>query len=98
MNQEFDITGIDKAELLATLYNASRQQGMGFMHQRGAAGMTADEARAELANGDYFDYLHGRVMKISLKGDKLCTRLYDRDNGQGAGERAISHLLKSVSA
>jgi hypothetical protein len=38
------IRGIDKAEVLAALYNASRQQGMGFMHARGASSMTVEEA------------------------------------------------------
>jgi hypothetical protein len=33
------------------------------------------------------------VMKISLDRDEVETRLYDRDNGQGAAERAIAHLV-----
>jgi hypothetical protein len=87
-----DITGIDKAKILAALYNGSRQQGMGFMNQRGASGMTEEEAREELKLKDHFDYLHGRVMKISLKGDELRTDLYNRDNGDGAAERIIEGL------
>ncbi len=89
-----NIAGLDKAEVLAALYNGSRQQGMGFMHSRGAAGMTVEQARAEIANNErlYFDYLHGRVMKISLRGDELETALYNRDNGQGAAEAIISAL------
>lgn len=92
-----NIKGIDKAAVLAALYNASRQQGMGFMNQRGQQQMTIEDARKELERESYFDYLHGRVMKISLSGDDLDTRLYDRDNGQGAGERAISHLLQKAA-
>jgi hypothetical protein len=41
----------------------------------------------------YFDYLQGRVMKVSLEGDELDARLYDRDNGEGAAAEAISALL-----
>jgi hypothetical protein len=46
----------------------------------------------------YFDYLHGRVMKIGLNTDDLEERLYDRDNGQGAAERALASLLLRVPA
>jgi hypothetical protein len=87
-----NIAGLDKAEVLAALYNASKQQGLGFLHGRGATGMTVEDARAELAQGTNFDYLHGRVMKIALDGDDLETRLYNRDNGDGAAERIIEEL------
>lgn len=89
-----DIAGMDKAEVLAALYNGSRQLGMGFLHQRGASGMTVDEAREILdaTPHKYFDYLHGRVMKVDLSGDELRTALYNRDNGQGAAERIIEGL------
>ncbi len=94
-----DISGIDKAELLAALYNGSRQQGMGFMHARGAYPMTVEQARAEIANNQwlYFDYLHGRVMKIDLSGDELNTSLYNRDNGQGAAEKIIAAVRSERS-
>lgn len=96
MHESIDISKLDKAEVLAALYNNSRQQGMGFIHSRGAEGMTVAEAQKELEDakdgGYYFDYLHGRVMKISLKGDHLDTWGYDRDNGQGAAARAIADL------
>lgn len=90
-----NIKGIDKAEVLAALYNASRPQGLGFMHAT-KMDMTIEDARKELdAAGErpYFDYLRGRVMKISLAGDELEERLYDRDNGQGAAYRALAHLV-----
>ena len=98
MENKINIEGLDKAEVLAALYNASRQQGMGFMHARGALPMTKEEAAQEIAlaqqpNGSaYFDYLHGRVMKVRLAGDQLDPWLYDRDNGAGAASRAINAL------
>ena len=93
-----DIAGLDKAEVLAALYNGSRQQGMGFLQTRGAEGMTVEQARDEIANNErmYFDYLHGRVMKISLRGDELDTGLYNRDNGQGAAEAVIEALRSNA--
>jgi len=90
-----NIQGINKAEILSALFNASRQQGMGFLDKRGSQLMTVEDAQTIIDDGHlYFDYLYGRVMKISLKGGELETRLYDRDNGLGAAEAAISHLLK----
>ena len=94
-----NISGLDKAEVLAALYNGSRQQGMGFMHARGAEGITVEQAREEIANNPsmYFDYLHRRVMKIGLGRDELQTALYNRDNGPGAAERIIAELFAEKS-
>ena len=89
-----NIAGLDKAEVLAALYNGSRQQGMGFLDTLDEQWMTVKQAREELENNErgYFDYLHGRVMKISLRGDEIDTRLYNRDNGEGAAEAIINEL------
>lgn len=98
---DIDISKLDKAEVLAALYNSSKQQGMGFMHARGREPMTVEEARVELEAagqfGSYFDYLHGRVMKVSLREDVLRTGLYDRDNGDGAAARALEPLFQTQS-
>ena len=88
-----DISGLDKAEVLAALYNYSQRQGMGFMHKRGAEPMTVEQAREELEHGTYFDYLHGRVMKVDLSGDVLWAGLYDRDNGYEAAWHALAGLV-----
>lgn len=87
-----NIAGKNKASILAALYNASKLQGMGFLQQK-AGQMSESEAAELLKENTYFDYLHGKVMKIDLSGDELDPRLYDRDNGNGAAERAIKHLL-----
>lgn len=94
------LEGLNKAAVLAALYNASRQQGMGFFQSRGATEMTEEQAQQELdANPRlYFDYLHGRVMKIDLRTDDLEERLYDRDNGQGAAARVIEQLRQQKAA
>lgn len=91
------ISGLDKAAVLAALYNASRPQGMGFLAYK-AEPMTVDAARELLNDGyHYFDYLYGRVMKVDLAGDELETRLYNRDNGQNAAENALAELAASGS-
>ena len=89
---EINISGINKAAILAALYNNSRPQGLGFLHFKPDE-MTIEQAERLLEQQTYFDYLLGRVMKVDLSGDILRTWLYDRDNGQGAAEAAIQHLL-----
>ncbi|TXH12180.1 MAG: hypothetical protein E6R03_13375 [Hyphomicrobiaceae bacterium] len=56
--------------------------------------MTAAEAQSMIDEGaTRFDYLKGRVMKISVEdlvnGDPDAFWGYDRDNGPGAGRRAL---------
>lgn len=93
-----NISGLDKAEVLAALFNASRQIGMGLFDNRGDSAMSIETARLIVAEQTDFDYLYGRVMKLSLDGEYLDTGLYNRDNGDGAAERALASLLTAKSA
>lgn len=97
-DQPIDISKLDKAEVLAALYNNSKQQGMGFLHARGRTEMTKEEAGDLLKEGSYFDYLHGRVLKVELGGDSLDPWGYDRDNGDGAAAAALKHLQVATAA
>jgi len=99
------IKDIDKAKLLAALYNRARPQGLGFLHFS-PQDMTVEEARKQLEEGYdhrkqfgefgskpmFFDYLNGRVMKVNLNGDKMDTWGYNRDNGEGVAEKIITSL------
>lgn len=92
-----DIRGLDKAAVLAALYNNSRPQGMGFLHYNPVP-MTRDEAGTYIDGGQtYYDYLKGRVMKVDLSGDQLYPGLYDRDLGEGAAQRAIDTLREGMA-
>ena len=91
MGNQVSIKGLSKAKVLAALYNASRPQGMGFMHYDPAP-MGEEEAEELLSERTYFDYLKGRVMKISLSGDSVDPSGYDRDNGRGAVQQVVSAL------
>lgn len=106
MSESIDISGIDKAELLAALYNRARPQGMGFLHFT-PEDMTIEQASKELDRGDdstrmfgprsghrplAFDYLRGRAMKIDISGDTLNPWGYDRDNGTGMAARIVAGL------
>ena len=88
------IQGLSKAKVLMALFNASKQQGMGFLNSRGAKPIDEECARAVIDDQRelYFDYLHGRVLKVDLTDDQFDPWLYDRDNGEGAAERAIRPL------
>jgi len=88
-----DTSKYDKADVLRVLYDASKPQGMGFLHFEPTP-MTRDEADSLLKGGsNYFDYLKGRVMKVQIDDSgKLDPWGYDRDNGEGAAARAIATL------
>jgi hypothetical protein len=90
-----NIANYDKAEVLAALYNNATVKGMGIF-QAESGEMTKEEAAKilEESHDKYFDYLKGRVMKISLANDGLETWLYNRDNGSGSAERVIGALAK----
>lgn len=89
------IRGLNKADVLAALYNASHPLGMGFM-QYDATPMTREEAQTLLDNQTYFDYLKGRVMKTDLSDDHVFDSWgYDRDIGNGAAEKVIAELRAS---
>ena len=98
--EEIDISKLDKAAVLAALYNKSQPHGMGFLHYT-PQDMTRDEAAAIIASDvqkgrrSYFDYIKGRVMKINLSCDMLRTGLYDRDNGIGAAAAALAPLFEA---
>lgn len=87
-----DIKGLNKAEVLAALYNNSKPLGLGFFHFD-AKDMTVAEAEEILKQTTDFDYLKGRVMKVNLSSDGGFEEwLYDRDNGNGAAQRAVDAL------
>lgn len=95
--ENVSIEGLNKADVLAALYNASRPQGMGFM-KYDPAPMTRSEAQKILDSGQvYFDYLRGRVMKLDLSGNDIDAWGFDRDNGHGVVARVINELREKQS-
>jgi len=95
MSNVINIKGLNKAEVLAALFNNAKSQGMGIYYSSSDP-MPKEDAQEILDSGQtYFDYLKGRVLKVELKGDELQTGLYDRDNGQGEASRALRLLLNT---
>jgi hypothetical protein len=97
-----DIKGIDRAELLAALYNGTRPVGLGRLSAGALEPMTAKQARQELEDAERsidgthitFDYVRGRPIKVDFAGDTLLRPdLYDRDaGGPGTCERIVAEL------
>lgn len=88
---QISIQGLDKAEVFKALYDNASPQGLGFLHFI-PGNLNIEEAREAVKEQTRFDYYRGRVMKVDISGDELETWLYDRDNGEGAAERALSSL------
>lgn len=90
---QFD--GLTREQVLCALYNASKPQGLGFLHYDPKP-LTIPEAKTVLAKTDYVDYLKGRVIKVNLpeNAKEFDCRLYDRDCGTGAAKAAIERYKK----
>lgn len=83
------LNNVTREAALAALFNRAKPQGLGMLQYDKAHVMTENEARLVLMNGDYVDYLEGRVIKVDFKNpEEIDTTLYDRDNGNDAGEAA----------
>ncbi len=93
---QIDIKGLDKAEVLLALYNNSKPLGLGWLQEISKdKPYTLEDARKDLESSSpyfYFDYLHGRVMKVDLSKDNFDGWLYDRDNGEGKAQKVIDEL------
>lgn len=98
-----DISGLDKAELLAALFNNSKPLGMGILQaHRGPWVMGKESALAAIEVGCdnfgthkplSFDYLYGRPLKCNLSEDTFSPWGYDRDNGgPGTAARIVAQL------
>lgn len=78
---------------MKALYEQSHLQGLGFLQAVSDEKVTVEHCRELLNHSTYFDYLYGKIMKVDLKSDDgFEERLYDRDNGVGAAQRAIDFL------
>jgi hypothetical protein len=86
-----DISKMERAWVLMRLFNAARPLGLGKFadaHRGPLREMTLDEARTIIKDREampctaweryYFDYVHGRPLKLQLEGpeldDALCSR------------------------
>jgi len=91
------ITEKDQPKVLAALYNASAPIGIGFL-QYDKNPMTEEQAQELLSQYTRYDYLFGRLMKVSFENEDVYLGLYNRDNGDSWAEMAIAAMLESGDA
>ena len=94
-----NIAGLNKAELLAYVWNYAGSFAGMRGNPAGFAEVFGDKASAEeaLKNGrNYVDYFNGRPIKVDFSKDTVNPFLFDRDAGQGTFARAVENfrLLK----
>ena len=93
-----NIAGLNKAAVLAALYNgAAEPKGWGRMYWE-LTPMTGAEAASWLgSNGSGLaQSIKGRGLNVDLSGDVLDISGYDAENGPGAAARALSSLLATT--
>jgi hypothetical protein len=84
---------IDKAALLAALYNHAKPAGFAGALHHDPAPMTREQALALLERGRFIDYVSGRPLKVDLFDPEEDGRLYDRDQGEGSFARIVAAVV-----
>ena len=83
----------NKAVVLKALWENSKAQGMSFLALPELGQITVEQCSARLAESAYVDYFAGKVIKIDFSGGDFNPWGYDRDNGQGAAQKAVDSVL-----
>ena len=88
------ILGLDKAQVLKALWENSKAQGMSFLALPQSNSITVYECAAALSRNLSINYFAGKVIKTDFSGDSFDAWDYDRDNGEGAAQRAVDSIRK----
>ncbi|MEU2969069.1 hypothetical protein ABZ687_29330 [Streptomyces ardesiacus] len=95
---DIDISGLNKAKVLAALWNnAAPPPAHVTPEPRNFAMTAAEAAEILLRQGAGFDNLEDRILKADISGDTFDPWGYDRDNGDGLAARVIDRLRKTGS-
>lgn len=99
MQRNINIKDLDKAEVLACLFNHAKFRGMQLLDEEYQVKadkiiMTVTQAKEIIAmnNNLHFDYVWAKAIKTNLSGDEIDPGIYDREHGQGAAEAAIQTI------
>lgn len=83
------IQGLDKAKLLAALWNAASPSGVSYTPSM----MKREEAVLVLNKyGNIFTVLDGRKLWINLSGPQMSTEWYDKHNGHELSSWIVDYL------
>lgn len=91
-----NIKGLDKTKVLMALWKHSHTR-LSFLAERPLLSVKAESMINDLKKRNQklcFDYVNGRVIKCDITGDEFDPRLYDRDCGEGAAQRAIDSIRR----
>lgn len=95
-----DIKGLNKADVLMALYEASHYQGMSFLGmQKVFVHSDAVKLIDRCIENDTrlrFDYVNGRIIKCDITDDMFDPTFFDRDCGEGAAADAIKKLKNKI--
>ena len=95
-----NIRGINKAELIAGLFNRSIAPRGVFFDKRHERPMTAADVasyrivRISLETNNPIDHLRGRPIKMNVAGDQTDPTHYDALNGFGAAAWVVTDILE----
>jgi hypothetical protein len=85
-----NIKGLEKAKILAALYNTAK---LVIPSATKPGIMTEEEAQKIIDAGKTrIEYIYGRIMKIDITGDDIDPWGYDRDNGEGAVAKIVQEV------
>ena len=83
-----DITNLDKREVIKALFSAATPRNLlDFLIEE-----IPEDLLNVLCQNKHVDYIGSRSIKVDLTGNNFDCRLYDRDNGKGSAQRALSKL------
>ena len=85
-----DISGVDKVELLRSLWKNSNPAI--YFTMNGINPPHFDEQKAKNAVTKYIDYFDGRCIKTDISGNTASPHMYDRDYGQGKFAEIVESL------
>lgn len=98
MSKSISILGLNKADVIAILFNNARVAQRDKSDEKEMDEEEAEEVvkKQTFDNGlIMIDFAYGRILKITIQEDKIDPFLYDRDNGQNAVENLIKRLRET---
>ena len=91
-----DISGIDKIELLRSLWNNSVMNGFCLINGYRYPSFDVEKAKEAIING-YIDKFNDRLIGTSLNEDYADSKRYDYYNGDGIFEEIVQRLRLKIN-